>query len=441
MLMIEDKDSPGIQAIYEACYTLYSDQPTPPQVTALQKFWLGGPDPLDFISMYENNGFKNNANNDFESSCAHWHYITYGLSDLYGDARLHDQSSSDGPSGFGFELTFRLKRSNEIKAPLWPAMLLQSLARYLFRSQAKFAPGDHIPWGRPLEDTTNCSKEDEEFSKCNSRITNMLIAPDAQIQRVYSKHGYIDFFQVVGICDEEMQLARRWSGIEMIAAMRKRVETGGSLLVTDMRRGESLNDLEGNFHKNEGSNLSGVTTEVSWGRWGSLEEIIDVVGEEEYVPIKNVQQFPQTPFYGINISPGTLELLHPHFLENIHLKISKDAGEIMFSAITDRLKFQRHFTFLHCRSDMAVTLVTENITGTFVSEDKPYGFRGAWLQILVNKELIMEMERDFANLKKIETNTLPLYFRYSKFKLLISVHLSDSLDLDKYPLDNEDIIP
>lgn len=41
----------------------------------------------------------------------------------------------DGPSGFGFELTFRLKReTGESAPPTWPAELMQGLARYVFQS-------------------------------------------------------------------------------------------------------------------------------------------------------------------------------------------------------------------------------------------------------------------------------------------------------------------
>jgi len=41
----------------------------------------------------------------------------------------------EGPSGFGFELTFRLKReAGESAPPTWPAALLQALARYVFTS-------------------------------------------------------------------------------------------------------------------------------------------------------------------------------------------------------------------------------------------------------------------------------------------------------------------
>ena len=62
--------------------------------------------------------------------------FSFGLSDLHGDGRVHEvQPDSEGPSGFGFELTFRLKREpEETNPPTWPAALLQALAKYVFQS-------------------------------------------------------------------------------------------------------------------------------------------------------------------------------------------------------------------------------------------------------------------------------------------------------------------
>lgn len=45
---------------------------------------VGGPDPLDYISMYVNNGNKT------DNIPIHWHYVTFGLSDLHGDGRVHE---------------------------------------------------------------------------------------------------------------------------------------------------------------------------------------------------------------------------------------------------------------------------------------------------------------------------------------------------------------
>lgn len=49
----------------------------------LSYFRLGGPDPLDYISMYLNEGDPENG------IAPHWHYVSFGLSDLHGDGRVH----------------------------------------------------------------------------------------------------------------------------------------------------------------------------------------------------------------------------------------------------------------------------------------------------------------------------------------------------------------
>lgn len=119
----------GLETIYSTLRQIYPDQPNPLQVTALIKYWLGGPDPLDFISMF------NNPGSPMEGIPSHWHYISAGLSDLHGDGRVHEVNRRDSSSGFGFELTFRLKKQvGETSPPSWPAELLQSLARYVFQT-------------------------------------------------------------------------------------------------------------------------------------------------------------------------------------------------------------------------------------------------------------------------------------------------------------------
>lgn len=45
---------------------------------------LGGPDPLDFLNIYRNPGDSGRG------LVPHWHYVTCGLSDLYGDNRVHE---------------------------------------------------------------------------------------------------------------------------------------------------------------------------------------------------------------------------------------------------------------------------------------------------------------------------------------------------------------
>lgn len=90
---------------------------------------MGGPDPLDYISMYSNVGDPS------QGIPPHWHYVSFGLSDLHGDGRVHDFTGPGSPSGFGFELTFRLrKEEGDTAPPTWPAAVMQGLARYVIQS-------------------------------------------------------------------------------------------------------------------------------------------------------------------------------------------------------------------------------------------------------------------------------------------------------------------
>lgn len=57
---------------------------------------------------------------------------------MHGDGRVHPRNAgidaTTKPSGFGFELSFRLKRGdNEETPPTWPAAIMQALARYVFK--------------------------------------------------------------------------------------------------------------------------------------------------------------------------------------------------------------------------------------------------------------------------------------------------------------------
>lgn len=136
----------------------------------------------------------------------HWHYVTFGLSDLHGDGRVHIRDDMDNPeqrSGMGFELTFRLirnaintetdskgKQQDQDMPPIWPANLLQQLARYVFHTGNRLCAGDNVPWKKSLDNST-------------SSIQHMLIASDPQLQRILSPFGWIDFCQIVGVTEGE----------------------------------------------------------------------------------------------------------------------------------------------------------------------------------------------------------------------------------------------
>ncbi|CAH2215972.1 jg10270 [Pararge aegeria aegeria] len=167
----------GLKTLYDACFKVYPDQPNPLQVTTRLKYWLGGQDPLDYISMYWNPGKPD------ENIPSHWHYVSFGLSDLHGDGRVHPEPDPiERCSGYGLELTFRLA-SEAREPPLWPAALLQQLARYIFTTGNKFCAGDHVSWHAALDGS-------------ESRVRHLLVADDPQLASADTPHGTVTFLQV-----------------------------------------------------------------------------------------------------------------------------------------------------------------------------------------------------------------------------------------------------
>ena len=96
--------------------------------------------------------------------------------------RVNPSPSPEQPSGFGFELTFRLL-SDADAPPTWPAELLQALARYVFSSDNALCVGDHISWHTALD-------------QADSSIQHMLLATDPQLKTIRSPLGYVNFVQV-----------------------------------------------------------------------------------------------------------------------------------------------------------------------------------------------------------------------------------------------------
>ncbi|PIK55464.1 suppressor of fused-like protein [Apostichopus japonicus] len=437
----------GLEAVYASCRALYPNQPNPLQVTAVVKFWLGGPDPLDYISMYSNPG------NPQESIPPHWHYISFGLSDLHGDGRVHERmNTNDGPSGFGFELSFRLKKEpTETAPPTWPAELMQGLARYVFQSENTLCSGDHVPWHASLDNS-------------ESRIQHMLMCEDPQLQTIQTPHGFVNFMQIVGVCSEELQAAQRWNGPGVLELLRSIPVAGGSWLITDMRRGESIFDINPQLQDevengidNEGSNLSGVSAKCSW-------EEIDDMGEPsepsspritkfESEQIKNALMMglasEKTPLPSISRKDSDksssldeelehrrssfqsevesqsnfLELGTPRVINAVKLNINLEAGSLLPLALRGRLKHGRHFTFKSLNGDCAITLVSPRVEGAFVDTTHPFGARGPWMQILLTDDFVDVMAVDLECLNNPESmkGELPKHFQWPDRQFSLTV--------------------
>ncbi|CAG2160262.1 unnamed protein product [Oppiella nova] len=445
--------SPGLQSLYETCLRVYPNQTNPLQVTAVLK--LGGPDPLDYISMYANSG------DPALNVPPHWHYISFGLSDLHGDGRVHEITGSQTPSGFGFELTFRLKREpEEMSPPTWPAAVMQALAKYVFQSDNLLCGGDHVSWHCPLDNS-------------ESRIQHMLMTEDPQLPQTVTPFGSVTFIQIVGVCLEELQAAQQWNGPGVIDLMRSVAGAGGQWLVTDMRRGETIFELEPELQEavddgiaTQGSNLSGVSARCDWSQDSvssddkhssepdnedndsdsnneNNEKIMNGEHNKRNGMSSAAHKYPQSrnscssamsvshdqqnqcnsrmSFASETGAPEPGELIQTQYLKRLNLRFNLEAGLLLPLALRGRLKHDRHFTFKSIVGDLAITLVTPSVSGSFVSLSQRYAIRGPWLQVLIPNDYIDRMLLDLDELSQNDMTDLPKTFEWTDMKLSITL--------------------
>ncbi|NHZ98746.1 suppressor of fused domain protein [Massilia sp. CCM 8734] len=205
-----DSDTSGWDAINASLAQLYPGQ-EPRHAAPVRSAMLGGGDPLDGISVYHST-----------EGVPHWHYVSYGLSELYGK-----ESEDPDHSGYGLELTFRLRAlPGETEAPSWAFDFLQNLARYVFRTGNVFRDGHWMTANGPIALDTP------------TRICSMAFASDPQLPAIDSVNGRVEFVQIVGLTLEEERAATRWAPRKLLDALLPHMP----LWITDLERA-SLLDL------------------------------------------------------------------------------------------------------------------------------------------------------------------------------------------------------
>ncbi|XP_013107141.1 suppressor of fused homolog [Stomoxys calcitrans] len=426
----------GLKALIDKLQSVYPDQPNPLQVTTVLKYWLGGQDPLDYISMFSNSGDPS------KKIPPHWFYVSFGLSDLHGDGRVHfldsEDNESNSRSGMGFELTFRLLKTSEelkeetenpnkrIRPPTWPANLMQNLARYCFRTGNRLCFGDNIPWRKGLDD------------RFDTPLQNILIAEDPQLQSMTTPFGTVDFCQIVGVTYEELEQAARWNGRGVLNYLKQDIQTGGEWWVTNIDRTLSVFDifperlvsLEEDLER-EGSDLAGVNAEFTF-REISKPKVRQPISEEDGLTAEDGQELNslmdsmslrskyepenqkckqeddlKTDTFPVSMSMSGSSLHNSCPVDNqpdtpdsvtldgIELQIAPYAAKFLLLAIKDRIRHGRHFTFK--AQHLALTFVAESVAGAGVTKEAPYGVLGYWIQVLITDDLVPRMIEDFKN--------------------------------------------
>lgn len=179
-----DKDqepaSPGWDAIEEAIKKRYNGNPKQLEHFGTLVSWeLGGNDPLDGISILDGGDY--------------YHFVTFGFSEL------HEKETDDPEySGYGFELTVKLKKScvsEEDEEFGCMAGILQAIARITFNRGDIFCPDEYIYTGQ----TAGMDRRQR------SKITGFITKED-EMGEIMTPNGKVQFVQLIGATDAELKM-------------------------------------------------------------------------------------------------------------------------------------------------------------------------------------------------------------------------------------------
>jgi len=178
----ETQETLGWDAITKTFETFYPGQTTPLHFAPEVPWALGGPDPLDGISVYDAKDY--------------YHFVTYGLSELYGK-----ESDNMAYSGYGLEFTLKLAKAGLGETPTEVnreirnvAGILQSLARLVFTQGKIFAPDEYIYTGQ----------ERGIDAEGKSNIVGFITRLD-NAGVVETPNGWVKFTELIGVTESELQ--------------------------------------------------------------------------------------------------------------------------------------------------------------------------------------------------------------------------------------------
>lgn len=178
----EEIKAPGWDAIDAECNRIYPEQKNPKHYAPIIKWRFGGDSPLDGISAYDSGDY--------------WHFVTYGLSELY------DKESEDLQySGYGMEFTFKLKKDNyenEESEITCICGILQSLAKITFNNGEIFNPFEYVYTGQT----------EGIDVKRKSNITGFITVPDDKFKTLNTPNGEVGFVEFVGVTNKEIEAVK-----------------------------------------------------------------------------------------------------------------------------------------------------------------------------------------------------------------------------------------
>lgn len=213
-----EEDSVGWDCIDEVLEKVYPNQ-EPRHYATIHKYMLGGEDPLDGISIYDN-----------QEQEFHRHIVSYGMSELY----YSPESAENEFSGWGFEFTMRIVPFKEDKdseksknEPYWAMNMMQNLARYVFESKKWFEAYHFIPANGGIR------------LECDTQLVALVFAPDPQLGTIQTPNGEVAFLQMVGITQQELDWLYQDPSISRVEELVNKMREDNPLLITDLNRKKS----------------------------------------------------------------------------------------------------------------------------------------------------------------------------------------------------------
>lgn len=175
----KENKSYGWDCITSELEKVYVGQTNPMHYGTLINWSLGGNDPLDGISIYDGGEY--------------WHFVTYGMSELY-----EKESDNKEISGFGYEMTFKLKKAGYAKEEAELKCIcgiLQTIARLTYTKGEVFGPYEYLYTGQ----TTGIDANQK------SKITGFICVPDSTLHTIDTPNGKVEFLEFIGMTDLELK--------------------------------------------------------------------------------------------------------------------------------------------------------------------------------------------------------------------------------------------
>ena len=169
----------GWHAIEEEFLRIYPGQTNPKHYGTILPWMLGGNDPLDGISVYDGGDY--------------WHFVSFGQTEIY-----EKESDVKEISGYGYELTFKLKKDNyedeeaEIRNICGN---LQMIARLTFTKNEIFQPFEFIYTGQTVGID----------AKQKSNLTGFITIKDPTVETIDTPNGKVEFLELIGMTDAELK--------------------------------------------------------------------------------------------------------------------------------------------------------------------------------------------------------------------------------------------